>query len=77
MPPIQADNPVPGCQWTLFMVEIWFPASSPAKNCVDIVCINLLFESSIVTLAALRIVTGSIFNSASLVYGFYSIILIW
>lgn len=41
---------------------------SPAKNCVDIVFINLWFKCPVAFLTALRIVTDSIFNSWTLAF---------
>lgn len=64
--PTPAGSPLPGCWWTLFIVAILISSSTPAKNCVDTVFINLWFKCPIAFLTALRIVTDSIFNSWNL-----------
>lgn len=45
-----------------------FSSSSPPTNCVDSIFMNLLFECPIASLPALRIVTGSVFNSWNLAF---------
>lgn len=66
--PTPAGSPLPGCWWTPFIVAILISSSSPAKNCVDIVFINLWFKCPVAFLTALRIVTDSIFNSWNLAF---------